>query len=60
MGIPGNTAKNAFGISKYVFSQQKHELSEKIGWEYLGILEEMPLGYQNMYFLNKNMSKQKK
>ena len=28
---------------------------EKLGWEYLGILKEMPLGYQNMYLLMKNM-----
>ena len=60
MGIPGNTVKNAFGISEYVLSQQKNESTEKIRWEYLRILEEMLLGYENMYFLNKNMSKLQK
>ena len=55
MGIPGNTGKNAFGISEYVLTNQNHVSTEKLGWEYLGILKKMPLGYQNLYLLIKNM-----
>ena len=33
--------------------------TEKLGWEYLGIMEKIPLGYQNISLLNKNTSKMK-
>ena len=33
--------------------------TEKLGWEYLGILKRIPLGYQNISLLNKNTSKMK-
>ena len=33
--------------------------TEKLGWEYQGILKKMPLGYQNISLLNKNTSKMK-
>ena len=55
MGIPGNTQKNDFRILEYVLTYQKHVSTEKLGWEYLGILKTMTLGYQNMYLLIKNM-----
>ena len=47
----GNTweySKSAFGISEYVPTNQNHLSTEKLGWEYLGILEKMSLVYQNM------------
>ena len=59
MGIPGNTGKNAFGISEYVLTNQNHVSTEKLGWEYLGILKKISLGYQNISLLNKNTSKMK-
>ena len=48
VGIPENTWKNAFGVSEYVLTYQKHVSTEKLGWEYLGIPEKMSLVYQNM------------
>ena len=53
MGIPWNTQTNDFRISEYVLTYQKHVSTEKLGWEYLGILKKMPLGYQNLYLLIK-------
>ena len=58
MGIPGNTVKNAFRISKYVLTKYKHAYTEKLEWEYIpGKPGKMPLVHQNIYLLIKNMSK---
>ena len=42
MGIPGNTGNDAFRISEYVFTYQKHEWNKEVGWEYLGIPNKCP------------------
>ena len=47
------------GYQNMYLVNKKNELSEKIGWEYLGILEEMPIGYQNIHSVIKNITKMK-
>ena len=59
MGIPGQTGKNAIGISENVLTYQKHEFNEKSGWKYLEIPKKCLYGIRIRTYLSKTCLKRK-